>query len=295
MHETHDAPKSEAGGLFVLAEHRYGKAEVRVVKVARGPSQHEIWDLKVAVALEGDFAAAYYSDDNSRLPATDTMRNTIYVLAQRHPLDSLESFGLALGEHFLGIPSVSAATITLSAAPWERIKVDQQPHPHAFLRSAGGQRTARVYAQRNGERQVSAGIDDLLVLKTTESGWADFYRDELTTLADTDDRIFATMITASWDYATGTGLDFTALWHAARDQILTSFCDHYSPSVQHTLYRMGAAVLAALPPITRITLKLPNKHHLAFDLARFGITSQNEIFHATSEPYGLIEGTIERR
>ena len=40
---------------------------------------------------------------------------------------------------------------------------------------------------------------------------------------------------------------------------------------------------------------LPNRHHLLFDLARFGMANDREIFQATTEPYGLIEGTVERR
>jgi urate oxidase len=31
-----------------------------------------------------------------------------------------------------------------------------------------------------------------------------------------------------------------------------------------------------------------------YDLERFGMENDNEIFHATGEPYGLIEGTVER-
>jgi urate oxidase len=41
-------------------------------------------------------------------------------------------------------------------------------------------------------------------------------------------------------------------------------------------------------------LLLPNKHNLLYDLARFGLENENEIFQATNEPYGLIEGTVER-
>jgi urate oxidase len=79
-----------------------------------------------------------------------------------------------------------------------------------------------------------------------------------------------------------------------RQRILETFTDHYSPSVQDTLYRMGKAVLEGFPEVEKIHFSLPNKHHLLYDLGRFGIENNNEIFHATSEPYGLIEGTVER-
>ena len=64
--------------------------------------------------------------------------------------------------------------------------------------------------------------------------------------------------------------------------------------MQFTLHRMGDAVLEARPEVERISFSLPNKHHLLFDLSRFGLENDHEIFQATEEPYGLIEGTVER-
>jgi urate oxidase len=57
---------------------------------------------------------------------------------------------------------------------------------------------------------------------------------------------------------------------------------------------MGQAVLDARPEVERISFSLPNRHHLLYDLERFGLENDNEVFHATTEPYGLIEGTVER-
>jgi urate oxidase len=57
---------------------------------------------------------------------------------------------------------------------------------------------------------------------------------------------------------------------------------------------MGEAVLAERPEVERISFSLPNKHHLLYDLQRFGLDNDNEIFQPTDEPYGLIEGTVER-
>jgi urate oxidase len=60
------------------------------------------------------------------------------------------------------------------------------------------------------------------------------------------------------------------------------------------MQRMGEAVLRAVEAIERVRLALPNRHHLLFDLERFGLRNENRIFQATTEPYGLIEGTVER-
>jgi urate oxidase len=275
---------------MALGRHGYGKSEVRVVKVTRTPGRHVLRDLTVDVALEGDFEAAHRSGDNSALLATDTMRNVVYALARTHPIDSLESFGAALVEHFLRAgPTVERVRIDIAEHPWERLG----DHEHAFQRGHGGRRLATVCGD-GSQTTYEAGLDDLLVLKTTASGWEGFVRDEYTTLPDTDDRILATIVAARWEYGEDAA-DFDATWRAVRDTLLDAFADHYSPSVQFTLNRMGEAVLERHPSVRRIHLSLPNRHHLLFDLSRFGLDNPNTIFHATTEPYGLIEGTIERR
>jgi urate oxidase len=278
---------------IVLSEASYGKAEVRLVKVSRRPDGHELRDLTVAVALEGDFDAAYVGGDNTGLLATDTMRNTVYALAKEHPVDDIESFGRLLVEHFLAAgPGVTSARVRIVEHPWVRLEVGGRQHEHAFQRGAGGDRVGTVFGD-GGEPRVEAGIDDLLVLKTTGSGWAGFLRNRYTSLAETSDRILATIITARWSYR-GQDVNFGASWRGVRQTILEAFSDHYSPSVQFTLHHMGKAVLVARPEVERISFSLPNKHHLLFDLQPFGLENENEIFQATNEPYGLIEGTVER-
>jgi urate oxidase len=277
----------------VLGHNSYGKEEVRLVKVIKADDRHEVRDLRVDVQLAGDFTAAHLAGDNSGLLATDTMRNTVYALAKDQLVADIESFGAALVDRFLTAgPTVKQARVQLTEYSWERLHPGGRPHPHAFQRGSGAHRTAVVTGTAGGIT-FEAGIENLFLLKTTGSGWAGFLRDQYTTLPETEDRIMATVVTADWVYS-GTELDFDRLWEGARDTILSAFGDHYSPSVQATLYRIGEAVLRAYPEIARIRLSLPNRHHLLYDLARFGIENDNEIFHATSEPYGLIEATVER-
>ena len=281
-------------GSIVLGATSYGKSAVRLVKVERNTARHVLHDLNVDIALTGDFDAAYTGDDNTQLLATDTMRNTVYALAKDHPLDSIESFGLALVRHFLDAgPTVRGARVALTEYPWARIASGGSGHDHAFTRDAG-ERTALV-SGTNGTVEISAGIDNLLILKTTNSGWEKFHREHYTVLPDTNDRILATLLTATWSYGAATDLDFSALWSGIRAQILETFGDHYSPSAQNTVYRMGKAVLEAFPTVQKIHFALPNKHHLLFNLGQFGMENNNEVFQVTSDPYGLIEGTVERR
>jgi urate oxidase len=272
-----------------LGDHRYGKSEVRVVKLERGPERHELRDLTVKVMLEGEYEAVHTKGDNTGLVATDTMRNVVYALAAERTLDSLPDFARALVEHFLDHPRVSGALARLSEHPWQRLPGD---HPHAWQRGMGGTRIEEVRADPGGLGH-SAGIDELLLLRSSGSAFEGFDRDRFTTLPETDDRILATVVTAGWDYADGAG-DLEAAWAPVRETLLKAFTDHHSPSVQFTLYRMGEAVLEAHPEVERIRLSLPNRHHLPFDVSRFGVEDRGEVFHATTEPFGLIEAMVER-
>src|SRR4051794_4355268 len=157
----------------ILGSNNYGKSRVRLVRVARHPDRHDIADLTVDVALEGDFAAAHVAGDNSGLLATDTMRNTVYALARGFDVNDLERFGMRLVERFVAAgPKVTRARIGLAAHPWERLAgAGGAPHEHAFQRGAGGDRVATVSGDGSGSFEIEAGIEGLVVLKTTGSGW----------------------------------------------------------------------------------------------------------------------------
>ena len=278
---------------IVLGQNNYGKSDVRLVKVYRAAECHNLTEVRVDVALEGDFDAAHVEGDNTDLLATDTMRNTVYALAKDHLEGEIEEFGLKLVDHFLEAgPKVTGVRIDFTEHLWDRIVVDGEEHEHSFVRAAGV-RTATVTGDESGARRVEAGIDDLIVLKTTNSGWENYLHEEFTTLPETNDRILSTVVTARWVYES-TDIDFGETWRGVKDQVLTTFTDHYSPSVQNTLYITGKAVLERFSEIEKIHFSFPNRHHILYNLERFGMENDKEIFHGDPEPYGLIEGWVER-
>ncbi len=272
-----------------LTANSYGKSDVRVTKVIRRGDRHELVELSVDVTLEGDFDATYLSGDNSIIVATDSMKNTVYALAKDHALDSIESFGTDLARHFVRkYAQVRAARVDVRQHPWGRIGI----HPHAFVSAGNELRTCAVSATHSSVT-VTGGLRDLLLLKTTDSAFTGFVRDEFTTLKETDDRIFATSVTAAWRY-TGVEVDFDAAHRSIRAALLDTFASHVSLSVQQTLYAMGEAALSICAQVSDIEIMMPNKHRLLVNLAPIGRANDNEIFVWTDEPYGQIYGRIER-
>ena len=192
---------------MTLTEASYGKSAVRLVTVRRESGRHELRDLTVAIALQGEFEPAHVSGDNTGMVATDTMRNTVYALAKQLPLDEPEPFAAALVAHFLaGSPLVHGARVHIAVHPWTRLG----DHEHAFSAAGGGDRIAVATGARGDTPRLEGGIEGLRLLRTTGSGWSDFHRDDYTTLPDTDDRIFATSVTARWSLGTALDTDFGA-------------------------------------------------------------------------------------
>jgi urate oxidase len=272
---------------IMLAENSYGKQAVRLVTVRRFPDRHELKDLTVAVRFEGDFAAAYTDGDNRGVLPTDTMKNTVYALAAGHPFENIEDFGLLLTDHFLTNNSrASKVQADLTEHPWEPIET----YRTAFRQAGSERRTAGVTRDREGAK-VLAGLEDLVVMKTAKSAFEGFPRDRYTTLPETADRLLATAVRATWRYSRP-DIPF-GLWHQVRRVLLETFAEHDSRSVQHTLHAMGEAVVRTLD-VEEIHLAMPNRHHIPVDLRPLGLENRNEIFVATMEPYGLIEGTVRR-
>jgi urate oxidase len=276
----------------VLGANQYGKAEVRLVRIDRDGPRHEITDLAITSQLRGDFTAAHVEGDNARIVATDTQKNTVYAFA-RDGVGAPELFLLRLGRHFTGeFAWVTGGRWEAEQYTWSRIPVAGGGHDHAFVRGGTETRTA-VVTFRGQEATVISGLHDLAVLKSAGSEFHGFVRDRYTTLAETDDRILATSVTAKWRY-NRVDLDFDEAFSEVRRLMLETFAQTHSLALQQTLFDMGRGVLEGRPEIDEIRFSMPNLHHFAVDLTPFGLDNPNEVFNAADRPYGLIEATVLR-
>lgn len=281
-----------------FVKNNYGKSNVRVLKVTKNSDVHEIKEMTVNIQLEGDFESVHTEGDNRKVLPTDTMKNTVYALAKDHPLNSIEEFGMLLAEYFLkNNKQVSSVKIEIEEKLWNRISVKNDKnssieHNHSFVSAGNEVRTAEINIDKK-HSSVSSGIKDLLVLKTTASGFENYIKDKFTTLKETSDRIFSTSVTAVWNYA-NQEVSYLKISNEVRRIILETFATHHSLSVQQTLYETGKNILNECKDISEISISMPNKHYLPFNLEQFGMENNNEIFIPTDEPFGLIEATLKR-
>lgn len=272
-----------------LSSHRYGKARVRVVKILRDGARHTVVEADVQVLLEGDFETSYTKGDNSKVVPTDTVKNTINVLSRDHLTAEPEKFALHLARHFLQrYKQVERVHVDIRERLWERIG----GHNHSFTAPGSPVPWVKAVVADKAE-DLTSGVTDWLILKSTESGFSDYPKCEFTTLPETKDRIFATSVTAGWRW-TRHPADFHSANGKIRAAMIRPFCDNFSPSVQATMAEMAEAAFAAVPEIDEVSLALPNKHCNLINLAPFGLDNPNIVFTATDEPHGQIEAVFRR-
>jgi urate oxidase len=281
--------------MIELAENRYGKSRVRLMKVTRHDHGHDLREWTVQVLLRGDFETAHLDGDNSKILPTDTMKNTVYSLARTSKATSMENFAKELADFLLGRNlQVESASIRIESTLWKRLTVDGEPHPSAFMRGSNELQTTSVERAQKGAFHVLSGLDNLVLLKTANSGFEGYIKDSLTTLPETKDRLFGTAVSAEWRY-TSANLTFDTVRTTLREVLLRTFANHDSKSVQQTLYAMAQSALEEVAEIDDIEIIMPNKHCLLVDLSRFGQDNPNEIFVPTDEPHGYIEARVRRK
>jgi urate oxidase len=275
-----------------LGENRYGESAIRVLKLTRRGDRHDLRDLTVDVAFDGDFEDSHTRGENARILPAHTMRNTVYALARDHAAGDVEKFALALANHFYAdVTDLRAVHITVAEEPWTRVAVGARPHGSAFSHGPGERRLAVVERNVDG-LAVEAGLDGLSLVKTRNAAFEGFLRGRFTTLPDTADRLMATELTARWRYG-WSEVPFAAQWRQVRQVLLETFAEHDSRSLQHTLFVMAQAALDQCPPLASIHLRLDAFHPQLVDLSPFSMEN-TEVYGGGDSARTIVEATVGR-
>jgi len=293
-----------------LGVNRYGKENVRILRVIRDSPRHEVHELKAQILLEGDFDEAFTTGSNKQIVATETQKNTLYVLAKKYRVDPIEEWAVNVARDFMSrFNHISAVNLDIDELGWERIQVNGKEHNHAFQKSLSGTRFTSVRVPRRGSLSITSGFKDLQVMKTTKSGFEGFIRDQYTTLPETKDRVLCTKILCNWTFKnpednwkhlTGSK-GFTYIYNEVKKLSFEVFSGDpisgtYSASVQQTIYQIGQAVIDKFENIEKVSFVLPNIHYyfVDFNLFKSDLQNKGEVFHTFDGAAGHIEATIER-
>lgn len=288
---------------------RYGKDNIRLYKVHKDEATktQTVVEMTVCVMLEGEIDSSYTEADNSVIVATDTMKQTTYIIAKQNPVTPPELFASILGTHFTETyKHIHSAHITIVTHRWTRMTIDGKPHPFSFFRDGAETRLVEADIIEGKGIEIRSGISGLLVLKSTGSQFHSHIKDDYTILPDVYDRILSTSVDAGWKWKTVLGVDevkaeaskFDKAWTAAREITMKTFAEDDSASVQNTMYKMCEQILEVDSSIEAVDYSLPNKHYFEIDLSwHHGLKNTGkdaEVYAPQSDPNGLIKCTVAR-
>lgn len=272
-----------------LSSAQYGKDNIRVYKVHRDEKSgtQSVAEMTVCVLLRGQIDRAlvqtvasilptpltnirYTEANNSVIVTTDTIKNTVYILAKQNSVTPPELFGAIVATHFVEKYShIYSAEVKIKVHRWTRIIVDGEPHPHSFIRDGSETRNVELITNADGGIRIRSSIAGLLILKSTGSEFNGFIQDDYTTLPEVNDRVFSTEVDCVWlwddfsriEEVKSAASKFDDAWNSARAITLNTFATDKSASVQSTMYKMCEQILALLPAVQSVDYSLPNKHY----------------------------------
>lgn len=257
---------------------RYGKAEISVYRTHATPLRgvtpipespftgrgNELFGAHVEVEILGTaFLAAYTEGDNRNVVATDTMKNFVYTETLAFTGATHEALAATLARRFLETwPHLESLRVTCVEVPFTA---------HSGVLHARS-RDDRAFAEATATRAggvpsitaIRSGRQDLRLIKLTGSSFAQFLRDDHTTLPEMVDRPLYIHFDVGWAYtdladATGERPARYVAPEQVRDLCARVFDDFNSRSIQHLVHEMGRRALERFPQLSEVSFDAQNR------------------------------------
>lgn len=270
-----------------------------------------LFAAEIDVEVFGDtFLPAYTAGDNSRVVATDSMKNFVLDQALAYDGATLEGFLARLGHNLLATyPDMESLRITgreLSFVPAPVPSADGTgatfgPSPVLYQRQHDDASLAVLeFARADGSSVVRAhrcGRVGLELLKVTGSSFTRFVRDEYTTLPERGDRPLFIYLDVFWRYANVDDLltSDSPLYVSAeqvRDLARVVFHEFVSESIQHLVHEMGQRLLVRFPQLAEVAFEGQNRTPDPMAVSRDD--PKVKVYSTPFPAYGLITLTLTR-
>ena len=303
-------------------EIRYGKADVKVYRTLADPlsgvtpipespfsgRDNRLTAAEIEVVVHGtQFLDAYTKGDNRLVVATDTMKNFIHAASLTARCRTLEEWILEVGTAFLDTyPAMERLTMLGRDLPFPAAIVPDadgfEASDRLFSRDRCDAGTARLELARRDDGSVvitdhESGRRELQLIKTTGSAFADFARDEHTTLPERPDRPLYTWLNIGWRYADpahavlGDPARYVASEQVA-DLAAAVFHEFVSLSIQHLVNEIGGRMLERWPQLAEVRFDAQNR--LWDVVAESAEDPARKTYADPRPPYGHI-GLVLRR
>ncbi len=300
-------------------EIRYGKADVRVYRTQATPLRgvppipespftgrdNTLMGAAIEVVVRGEaFLEAYTVGDNRRVVATDTMKNFIQTASLGCEAATLEGWLHEIGSAFLETyQQMERLTMVARELPFSPSVVPADGgfalSDRLFSRERGDYSTASLDLERSGGAIGIAGHAcgraELQLIKLTGSAFADFARDEHTTLPERPDRPLYIWTDIGWRYtdpADALGPDRYVAGEQVADLAAAVFDDFVSLSIQHLVHEIGQRMLARWPQLAEVSFDAQNR---LWDTGAVSETQDHvRVYTDPRPPFGRI-GLVLRR
>jgi len=311
----------------VSHEIQYGKADVKVYRTRGAPLRgvtripesafsgrdNVLMGAEIAVTVRGNaFWDAYTKGDNRQVVATDTMKNFIQSASLTCGAPTLEGWLHEIGRAFLETyPQMESIAVSGRELPFPPVVVPgDEPDSFAlsevlFSRERSDASFATldlVRAEANLDEPIrigdlESGRAGLQLVKITGSSFADFARDEHTTLPERPDRPLYIWCDVGWRYAEPRdALGDDAARYVAGEQVAdlaaAVFHEFVSLSIQHLVHEIGQRMLTRWAQLSEVSFDAQNR---LWDLA--GEAPEDErvkVYADPRPPFGRIGLTLRR-
>jgi urate oxidase len=272
-------------------EIRYGKADVKVYRTYGTPLREVrpipespfsgrdniLTAAELEVAVHGTaFLDAYTRGDNRLVVATDTMKNFMHAASLESPASTLEGWLRDVGAAFLSTyPDMERLTMSGRELPFPAALVPADDGDGfaasevLFARDRNDRSTASLDLERDDAGGVritghACGRTDLQLIKITGSAFADFARDEHTTLPERRDRPLYIWCDIGWRYAdSADALGSDPARYVAGEQVAdlaaAVFHQFVSLSIQHLVNEIGLRMLERWPQLAEVSFEATNR------------------------------------
>ncbi|MEX0626975.1 MAG: urate oxidase [Chloroflexota bacterium] len=268
----------------------YGKADVKVYRtygtplrgVRRIPEspfggrENILMAAELEVTVRGTaFLDAYARGDNRRVVATDTMKNFMHAASLGSTATTLEGWLYDVGSAFLATyPDMERLTMHGRELPFPAALVPADDGDGftasevLFARDRNDRSTAALDLERHeaGVRITGhrCGRTDLQLIKITGSAFAEFARDEHTTLPERPDRPLYVWSDIGWRYEDPRdALGGDAARYVAGEQVAdlaaSVFHQFVSLSIQHLVNEIGGRMLERWPQLAEVSFEATNR------------------------------------
>jgi urate oxidase len=214
-----------------------------------------------AVDVFGEnFLPSYTDGDNSMVVATDTMKNFVYAQTLEYEGATFEGLAVFLARRFVETyPHMHAVRVRIDEVPF-----DSHSDKLASWAAATDHAMAIAEWDARGLGDLQAGRLGMRLLKLTGSAFADFQRDQYTTLPERRDRPLHIYVGCRWRYldpqrVAGGGGEGLVASEQVRDHLVHTFDDFVSMSIQHLLHEMGLRLLDRFPQLKEVDFAAQNR------------------------------------